>query len=145
VDAISIRPAQDADATALAELSGQLGYPLDAAAMRVRLQRVREAGNGEVFVAVTTAGAVVGWTHVVKREQLEDAPFAELSGLIVDASARNAGLGALLLQSAERWASDNGLARLRVRSNVVRERAHRFYLRAGYAERKRQVVFEKVL
>jgi GNAT superfamily N-acetyltransferase len=145
VDAISIRPAQDADATALAELSGQLGYPLDAAAMRVRLQRVREAGNGEVFVAVTTAGAVVGWTHVVKRVQLEDAPFAELSGLIVDASARNAGLGALLLQSAERWASDNGLARLRVRSNVVRERAHRFYLRAGYAERKRQVVFDKAL
>jgi GNAT superfamily N-acetyltransferase len=145
VDAISIRPAQDADAAALAELSGQLGYPLDAAAMQVRLKRVREAGNGEVFVAVTAAGAVVGWTHVVKRVQLEDAPFAELSGLIVDATARNAGLGALLLQSAERWASDNGLARLRVRSNVVRERAHRFYLRAGYVERKRQVVFDKTL
>jgi hypothetical protein len=32
-----------------------------------------------------------------------------------------------------------------VRSNVVRERAHRFYLREGYVERKRQVVFDKTL
>jgi hypothetical protein len=32
-----------------------------------------------------------------------------------------------------------------VRSNVIRERAHRFYLREAYAERKRQVVFEKPL
>jgi len=27
----------------------------------------------------------------------------------------------------------------------VRERAHRFYLREGYVERKRQVVFDKAL
>jgi hypothetical protein len=34
---------------------------------------------------------------------------------------------------------------MRVNSNVVRERAHRFYLREGYTERKRQAVFFKQL
>jgi hypothetical protein len=34
---------------------------------------------------------------------------------------------------------------MRVRSNVIRERAHRFYLREGYAEKKRQAVFLKQL
>jgi hypothetical protein len=34
---------------------------------------------------------------------------------------------------------------MRVRSNVIRERAHEFYKREGYAEKKRQVVFEKSL
>jgi hypothetical protein len=32
-----------------------------------------------------------------------------------------------------------------VRSNVVRRDAHRFYLREGYAEQKRQAVFVKRL
>lgn len=113
--------------------------------MRDRLARVRGAHAGEVFVAVDLHDRVLGWTHVVPRLQLEDAPFAELAGLVVDVGARGRGAGALLLRAAEDWARTQGFAQLRVRSNVVRERAHRFYLRAGYAERKRQVVFVKAL
>jgi GNAT superfamily N-acetyltransferase len=76
---------------------------------------------------------------------IEEVPFAELAGLVVGDSARSRGIGALLLRAAEDWARNRGFARLRVRSNVVRERAHRFYLREGYIERKRQVVFDKTL
>src|SRR5262249_19313448 len=112
---------------------------------RERLAQVRRTRNGEVFVAVDAAGRVVGWTHVVPRLQLEESPFAELAGLVVADGVRGAGVGASLLQSAEGWAVENGFARLRVRSNVVRERAHRFYLREGYRERKRQAVFDKDL
>ena len=141
----TIRRADDGDVDALAELSHQLGYPTGVEAMRARLTRVRQTGNGEVFVAVDATGRVIGWTHVVPRLQLEEMPFAELAGLVVADAARGAGVGALLLDSAEQWARGNGFARLRVRSNVVRERAHRFYLREGYRERKRQVVFDKEL
>ena len=59
--------------------------------------------------------------------------------------SRGVGVGAQLLHAAEQWAAKNGFGRMRVRSNVVRERAHRFYLREGYRERKRQVVFDKDL
>jgi GNAT superfamily N-acetyltransferase len=141
----SIRPARAKDAAVLAELATQLGYPADAAKMCDRLARVRGGHAGEVFVAVDLHDRVLGWTHVVPRLQLEDAPFAELAGLVVDVGARGRGAGALLLRAAEDWARTQGFAQLRVRSNVVRERAHRFYLCAGYAERKRQVVFVKAL
>jgi len=142
---ISIRPAQRADAAALAGLSTQLGYPVDEGTLRTRLERVHEHRVGEVFVAVDAGNGVLGWTHVVPRLHLEEAPFAELAGLIVADGARGSGVGASLLRSAEDWAREHGYAQLRVRSNVVRERAYRFYLREGYVERKRQVVFDKAL
>ena len=143
--AISIRPARSDDAAALADLSTQLGYPALADTLSQRLARVREDGAGEVFVAADMHGRVLGWTHVVPRLHLEEAPFAELAGLVVGDGARGAGIGAALLSAAEHWARQHGFAHFRVRSNVVRERAHRFYLREGYVERKRQVVFEKTL
>jgi len=142
--AISIRPARSDDAAALAELSAQLGYPAAADTLSERLERVRGEGVGEVFVA-TVDGRVLGWTHVVPRLHLEEVPFAELAGLVVADGARGAGVGAALLSAAEQWAREHGFAQFRVRSNVVRERAHRFYLREGYVERKRQVVFDKTL
>jgi GNAT superfamily N-acetyltransferase len=143
--AISIRPARSDDAAALAELSTQLGYPAAADTLSQRLARVRGEGVGEVFVAADAHGRVLGWTHVVPRLHLEESPFAELAGLVVGDGARGAGVGAALLSAAEQWARGHGFAHFRVRSNVVRERAHRFYLREGYVERKRQVVFDKTL
>ncbi|MEP6484370.1 MAG: GNAT family N-acetyltransferase [Rudaea sp.] len=142
---VTIRSAEQTDAAALASLSTQLGYPADADTMQRRLHHVRANRIGEVFVAVNNATRVVGWTHVVERFHLEDESFVELAGLVVDASARSAGVGAALLRKAETWAHEHGHAKLRVRSNVIRERTHGFYRREGYIEKKRQVVFEKPL
>ena len=143
--AVSIRPARSDDAAALAELSTQLGYPAAAETLSQRLARVRDQGVGEVFVATDSQDRVLGWTHVVPRLHLEEAPFAELAGLVVGDGARGAGVGAALLAAAEQWARQHGFVQFRVRSNVVRERAHGFYRREGYVERKRQVVFDKAL
>ncbi|WP_137913126.1 GNAT family N-acetyltransferase [Rudaea sp. 3F27F6] len=142
----AIRVASDGDVSILARLAAQLGYPVDAAEMGARYARVRAARVGEVFVAEHIADEqVVGWTHVVPRLQLEDAPFAELAGLVVDDAVRGAGVGAVLLKAAEMWARSEGFATMRVRSNVVRERAHRFYEREGYERIKAQAVFRKDL
>lgn len=142
---VSLRPAVEGDTTALADLATQLGYPSDAAALRERLRRLRDERAGEVFVACDAQNRVLGWTHVAPRLNLEEAPFAEIAGLIVADGARGLGVGARLLRAAEAWARSNGYAKLRVRSNVVRERAHGFYRRESYAECKRQVVFDKPL
>ena len=143
---MTVRAAQDSDVEAIALLSAQLGYPTSIDEMRERHSRIRATRTGEVFVAArTTDGLVVGWTHVVPRLQLEDAPFAELAGLVVDESERSSGIGAALLAAAEDWARTQGFASMRVRSNVVRERAHRFYEREGYLRIKAQAVFRKPL
>ena len=138
----SIRPAVAGDAAALADLSAQLGYAVGESEIGARLARVRAQGIGEVFVAEVDA-RVVGWTHVVPRLQLEDPAHAELAGLVVADEMRGAGVGAALLAAAEGWARAEGFALMRVRSNVVRERAHRFYERAGYCRVKQQAVFHK--
>ena len=44
---------------------------------------------------------------------------------------------------AEEWAARHGCPRVRVRSNVIRERTHRFYERLGYRAVKSQKVFDK--
>ena len=142
---MAIRLARSDDASTLAELSTQLGYPSAAEAIGQRLARIRAEGEGEVFVAVDAGERVIGWAHVVTRLLLEEHAFAELAGLVVADGVRGLGVGAQLLRTAETWASEQGLAKLRVRSNVLRERAHGFYRREGYTENKRQLVFEKAL
>jgi GNAT superfamily N-acetyltransferase len=142
---VCIRAARLDDADAIAELSTQLGYPTAAPVMHERLARVRDARAGEVFVAVDAQQRVLGWTHASPCLVLERDPCVELAGLIVDASARGGGIGALLLEAAESWSRAHGFGALRVHSNVVRERAHRFYLQRGYVSSKEQAVFEKAL
>ena len=141
----SIRAARHADADALSSLSGQLGYPADAADIARRLHEMAMNHTGEVLVAEAEDGAVVGWAEASLQRRLVHDTRVELAGLIVADGARGCGVGTALLRAVEAWARERGLPELVVRSNVVRERAHRFYLREGYAEKKRQVVFSRRL
>jgi PhnO protein len=54
-------------------------------------------------------------------------------------------VGKLLLEAAVGWAAEQGYGKLRVRSNVVREEAHRFYEREGFQRIKTQAVFDRKL
>ena len=139
----SVRVATSADAEALALLSGQLGYPADAAAILRRMGALID--HGVVLVAVDPQGAICGFAHAEPRCLLIAEPFVELAALVVSENARGSGAGATLLAAVEAWTREHGIASVRVRSNVLRERAHRFYLREGYAEKKRQAVFLKRL
>jgi GNAT superfamily N-acetyltransferase len=141
---IHIRAATPVDAESLARLSGQLGYPADAATIAHRLREIEEHRAGAVLVAEID-DAVAGWAHVLPQRRLEHDANAELAGLVVDEHMRGTGIGAALLHAVEAWAREHGYPELIVRSNVIRERAHRFYLREGYAEKKRQAVFVKKL
>lgn len=140
---ITIRVAAPADAEALASLSGQLGYPADAATVLRRLEDVVAHRAGVVLVALDAQGGPAGFAHVEPRRLLIAEPFAELAALVVSEPSRGQRVGSMLLAAAEAWARGQGFASMRVRSNVLRERAHCFYLREGYIEKKRQAVFLK--
>jgi GNAT superfamily N-acetyltransferase len=141
---IHIRAAATADAESLARLSDQLGYPADAKTIAHRLRDIEQRRAGAVLVAEVD-GAVTGWAHVLPQHRMEHDANAELAGLVVDERMRSSGIGTALLHAVESWAREHGYPELIVRSNVIRERAHRFYLREGYAEKKRQAVFVKKL
>ncbi len=141
----TLREARLEDAPALAELAGQLGYPSSPEDVSRRLEEILEHGHGAVFVAEGEEGSVVGWIHVYYCPTLIADKEAEIGGLVVDEEHRSEGIGAALVMKAEEWARARGLRTILVRANVIRERAHRFYLRLGFTEVKTQKVFRKVL
>lgn len=140
-----VRGPAPGDAAALAELATQLGYPSTAAEAEARLGRLADDRLRRVFVA-EAYGEVVGWVDVFARWMLLADGMAEVSGLVVADGFRGQGIGVRLMQAAEVWAASVGCTEMRVRSNVIRERAHRFYTeRLGYSVVKQQMVFSKKL
>ncbi len=65
--------------------------------------------------------------------------------MVVDAAHRGVGVGAALMARAEDWAREHGYNELRLRTNIVRTLAHRFYLRLGYRLDKTSHLFCKRL
>ncbi len=141
---LKVRRGRTEDAARIAELTGQLGYPASVAQVRARLRRIKPASEHAVFVA-EHADLVVGWVHVSKQPLLEVEIRAEVNGLVVDEQARGRGTGAILLAHAENWARQHGCKGMSVRSNIIRERAHKFYDRNGYEHYKTQKSFRKPL
>ena len=140
-----IRPGTEADVVPMAELTTQLGYPVDPQTLAERLADVRTRTADEVLVAVDARDRPIAWVHVALLATLEASHLAGINGLVVDEGNRSSGIGALLVEAAERWARDRGATKILVRSRSTRERAHRFYERLGYVEVKRSHVFEKPL
>jgi GNAT superfamily N-acetyltransferase len=142
---IKIRKARRGDVERIAQLSGELGYPATAAQIATRLRQLKPASKHAVFVAESpdAAAGLIGWLHVSVSHLLESDIRAEVNGLIVAEGQRSARAGAKLLEAAEEWARRHGCLGMNVRSNVIRERAHRFYERNGYEHYKTQKAFRK--
>ena len=140
-----IRSATEADVGPMAELTTQLGYAVDPKTLGERLAGVRTRTADEVLVAVEDNDDPIAWIHVALLATLEASDLAAIIGLVVEEGHRSSGIGAALVEAAERWARDRGATALLVRSRSTRERAHRFYERIGYVEVKRSHVFEKSL
>jgi GNAT superfamily N-acetyltransferase len=142
---VKIRMVKLADAERIAELSRQLGYPVTKKEMVARLKRAMKMKDGTCFAAETKEHGVIGWIHVSVTPLLEVAPRAEVNGLVVDERVRSRGAGGILLEAAESWARKRRCPEMSVRSNVIRERAHGFYLKQGYEHYKTQKAFRKTL
>jgi GNAT superfamily N-acetyltransferase len=133
-----IRRANATDA--ITELVRQLGYAEGGRSLAAIVGRDDHA----VFVWID-GERIVGFIHVCVMLSLESDSYAEIRALIVDEGKRGGGIGAKLVTAAEEWSRAQKLGRVRVRSNIIREGARRFYERLGYAVTKTQNVFDKGL
>lgn len=143
--ACAVRAAEPADANAMAALAVQLGYQCTAAEVRTRLADMKDPAQYGIFVAVLPEGEVVGWIGVYIFRTVASAPLAQISGLVIDETVRSRGIGKALLHAAEDWARRSDCAVTSVNSNIIRDRAHRFYLGNGYEVVKTQKIFRKSL
>jgi len=145
IPSVEVRVAVKSDVEAIARLAGELGYPSRVTQVRERLAAIEGNAEHATFVAATPTGEVVGWIHLSQVRSLTTDSRAEITGLVIDSGIRGAGVGRLLIEQGESWARELGLATIGLHSNIIRERAHTFYLRLGYAVTKSQKVFRKAL
>jgi GNAT superfamily N-acetyltransferase len=140
-----IRLARPQDYPRMAELAGQLGYQSTADDVARRLAGLITTGEHVVFVAQLEDGTIAGWIGAFVYRCVETDARVEISGLVVDERFRSQAVGRFLLGRAEAWAREKGFSATSLRSNVIRERAHAFYERQGYAHTKTQKSFRKKL
>ncbi|WP_210397755.1 GNAT family N-acetyltransferase [Motiliproteus sediminis] len=133
-----LRDAVSADAQAIAVLLEQLGYPTDASQVVDRLRRLRAWPEARVVVACRKE-VVVGMMQLQRVPGLAEPDYLEVRSLVVEQRARGEGVGAMLLAEARRAVSEAG--QLRIRCNVIRTDAHRFYQREGLRVLKSQTLF----
>jgi GNAT superfamily N-acetyltransferase len=129
------------DALAITNLSAQLGYPLSEEQIHQNIQTILAHNDLNAFVA-TDDNKVVGWIGVAQVFMIESLPYCEINGLVIDENYRGKGIGKLLIERARQWAKKNGNDKLRLRCNVKRLEAHKFYQHLGFKAIKQQTNFE---
>ena len=141
-DKLLLRKATVEDSESIVLLTYELGYQATKSEIINRLSKIKYSAVEEVIVAEYNY-KVVGWMHISLVEPLESNPFVEIRGLVVSEAYRRKGIGTKLIISAEEWARDNGIKRLRVRTNIVREETRQYYRKLSFVSKKTQEVFEK--
>jgi predicted N-acetyltransferase YhbS len=142
---ICLRKPDTGDEKPLADLCGELGYPSSAREIVERLSRFLDRQDHFVLVATDDSDTPVGWIHAFIVHRLETETVVEIGGIVVSEKHRGTGIGIELVRKAEEWAVAQKVRAIRVRSNIVRARAHGFYKRAGYKQTKTSHVFQKPL
>ena len=127
---MTIRDAGPADAAQVAELLAELGYPVEPAEARGRLER----GTERVLVAAD-GDRLLGLAAVAVSANLTtDRPLARVTALVVRADTRRTGIGRRLVDEAIVLARAGGCAGLELTSGLrpEREASHRFYVACGF-------------
>jgi len=137
-----IRDISADDAPQVAKLSRELGYSVDGDLIAKQLTSICADSNHFAFVAISES-EIIGYIHGFLAIRLTTSPFAEIGALVVSENHRSKGIGTMLVRHLEEQMSH--CESIRVRCNVKRELAHRFYEKLSFNELKEQKVFERKL
>lgn len=129
---MTIRDATMNDASVLAALITQLGYPTRIERMRERLAALLIDQNYKDLVAEIDH-CVVGMIGLrIDRGYEYDGVQGRIVALVVDEACRGSGIGKSLVEAGERWAREQGAHKIMVNTAHHRARTHEFYRSIGY-------------
>jgi GNAT superfamily N-acetyltransferase len=128
---IQLRPAVPADAPAIAALFTDEGYPVGPSGIVGRLEHF-DTPQSRVIVAEHD-GAILGFiaVHAMARFEHDDW-ILRILALVVDAGARERGVGRTLMAEAERIGRELGAAFVELTSGYHRPEARQLYESLGY-------------
>jgi ribosomal protein S18 acetylase RimI-like enzyme len=129
--AITFRPATAADAPAIAALFTDEGYPAGPSDIRTRLTRF--ASSTSRVVVAEHEGVILGFiaVHALPRFEHDDW-ILRILALVVDAGARERGVGRGLLAEAERIGGEVGATFVELTAGHHRPEARHLYESLGY-------------
>lgn len=142
----AIRPATERDLRAILRLYAEddthraaASALTDAAATapteaHVAALRAIQADPSNALYVAELEGEVVGTFQLTFIRQLSygGCLVAQVESVFVGSRARSRGVGGTMMEFARGEAERRGALRIQLTSNVLRERAHRFYERLGY-------------
>ena len=131
-----IRRAIQSDVPDITLLSHELGCRCKESDIRERLSRITRKKDHAVLVCVDDNRKVIGWIHGCIRTILQDRISVEIEGFVVTRRQRRNGVGSLLLEAMEEWATSHGISKISLGTNVKRKSAHRFYYKKGFHKTK---------
>jgi GNAT superfamily N-acetyltransferase len=128
---VTLRPAETSDAEAIAALFTDEGYPSGPSDIVERLRRF--ASEHSRVIVAEHEGTVLGFIalHALPRFEHDDR-ILRILALVVDAGARERGVGHHLMEEAERVAAELGAAFVEVTAGHHRPDARRLYESLGY-------------
>lgn len=145
VEKLEIRQAEIKDAQRIAILCEQLEYTVTQSQVEQRLTKIQNNDSHIAYVATLANEYVIGWAHAHTYDSIVVPTQVFLLGLVVDKDYRHNGVGRLLTQQIEKWATLVGCEGVLLRSNIKRQEAHLFYQKIGYTNTKQQKTFYKKL
>lgn len=136
----NIFPMNRADLGPVGALSDQLGYPVNLSELAKRFEELTSLPNHQLLV-INDQG-VKGWIHLEIVYDLIEEKKIEIKALVVDEKERRKGYGRQLVEAAREWAKTNLISTIYLSCNIIRDRAHSFYLREGFSKTKTSHFFE---
>jgi GNAT superfamily N-acetyltransferase len=129
--AITLRPAEPGDAEAIATMFTDEGYPAGPSDIVVRLERF--ATEHARVVVAEHDGALLGFIaiHALPRFEHDDW-IVRVLALVVDAGARERGVGRALMAEAARIGAEIGAAFIELTAGHHRPEARQLYESLGY-------------
>jgi GNAT superfamily N-acetyltransferase len=137
---MNVREARVTDILRMAELFSQLGYATTPDQLERRWLDPSMGADTRAFVAEDGGEVIAVLILNFISPFHEPRRWAVISALVVDASIRSKGAGAMLLEHAEKEAMRQGCAHIELSSNESRTRAHQFYLRHGFIEARKRFI-----
>jgi ribosomal protein S18 acetylase RimI-like enzyme len=128
---ITLRPAVSSDADDIAQLFTDEGYPAGPSDIVERLERFASP-HSRVIVAEND-DALIGFiaVHALPRFEHDDR-ILRILALVVDAGARERGVGRALIAEAERIGTELGAAFVEITAGHHRPEARNLYESLGY-------------
>lgn len=130
--ALRVRPAEWGDASDVANLLDQLGYPCTRDEAADRIDVILHDPRQHLLLA-EIEGHACGLISTYTRYSLTHGDhIAQITALVIDGEYRRLGVGKRLLREIEALARRSGVKRIEVNSNASRLEGHAFYRDCGF-------------